>query len=119
MSSSSHTEQNAELEEEKNALSTGLDRIIDLQLLYLIYQGPVSGYDLRRIMQRRFHVSLSYGIIYPHLVRFEKRKLVTGVWGERNDRHSKKKLFTITERGKALLRKYLSELATMYEEIKD
>lgn len=117
MSNTRSSQEQAEAIEE-SAFFSGLDRLIDIQLLYLIHQGSASGYDLRRIMQRRFHVTLSYGTIYPHLKNFERRRLAIGTWGQRTDRRSRKKIFAITDKGKATLQKCLAELATMNEELR-
>jgi DNA-binding PadR family transcriptional regulator len=113
--SQEHTDAIADHKLEDSHLS-GLDRIIDLQLLYLVHKGPVSGYDLRRNMLRRFHVTLSYGTIYPHLRNFERRNLVLGTWSSTAGR-SKKKIYTITQKGKVTLQECLTELATMNEEL--
>jgi DNA-binding PadR family transcriptional regulator len=102
---------------EENPSLQDFDRLIDIQLLYLIDQEAMSGYDLRRIMQRRFHVTLSYGTIYPHLKNFEKKKLAMGTWGHRADKHSKKKVYAMTEKGRSTLRKCLSDLAKMNDEL--
>lgn len=96
---------------------SGLDRVIDIQLLYLVHKGPVSGYDLRRNMQKRFNVRLSYGTIYPHLRNFERRNFVFGNWSNSTKGSSKKKFYTITEQGKATLRECLSAFETMNEEL--
>lgn len=99
----------------KDSQHSGLNRVIDLQLLYLIYKGPMSGYDLRRNMETRFRVKLSYGTIYPHLREFERKTLVLGSWSEAT--RSKKKIYTITQNGEAMLRESLSTLAIMNEEL--
>ena len=96
---------------------SGLDRVIDIQLLYLVHKGPVSGYDLRRNMQKRFNVRLSYGTIYPHLRNFERRNFVFGSWSTKTNGRSKKKFYTITEQGKATLRECFSAFKTMNEEL--
>ena len=114
--SQEHVEAIGDLKLESKQLS-GLDRVIDIQLLYLVHKGPVSGYDLRRNMQKRFNVRLSYGTIYPHLRNFERRNLVLGSWSTKTNGRSKKKFYTITEQGKATLRESLSTLAIMKEEL--
>jgi DNA-binding PadR family transcriptional regulator len=96
---------------------SGLDRIIDIQLLYLVHKGPVSGYDLRRNMQKRFNVRLSYGIIYPHLRNFERRNFVFGNWSTSTNGRSKKKFYTITQNEEATLRGCLSTFAIMKEQL--
>ena len=113
--SQEHTEAAEDHKLEDIQLS-GLDRVIDIQLLYFVLKGPVSGYDIRRNMQKRFHVTLSYGTIYPHLRNFERRNLVLGSWSATTGR-SKKKIYTITQKGKATLRECLSRLAIMNEEL--
>jgi DNA-binding PadR family transcriptional regulator len=96
---------------------SGLDRVIDIQLLYLVHKGPVSGYDLRRNMQKRFKVRLSYGTIYPHLRNFERRNFVLGSWSTKTNGRSRKKIYTITQNGEVMLRESLSTLAIMKEEL--
>jgi DNA-binding PadR family transcriptional regulator len=114
--SQEHAEAIGDHKPESKELS-GLDRVVDIQLLYLIHKGPVSGYDLRRNMQKRFNVRLSYGIIYPHLRNFERSNFVLGSWSSSKNDLSRKKFYTITEKGKATLRECLSALKTMNEEL--
>jgi PadR family transcriptional regulator PadR len=97
--------------------SSYLGRVIDIQLLFLINKRPLSGYDLRRSMKERFHITLSYGTLYPHLLEFEKKNLVVGNWSYAARGGSKRRIYTITEKGRVVLREYLSGFALMYAEL--
>lgn len=93
-----------------------LNRVLDIQLLYLIHKGPVSGYDLRRRMHSVFNVRLSYGTIYPHLRRFEAEGLVAGAWSPRTA-STKKKMYLITEKGSATLRLCLTWFGSLGKDL--
>lgn len=114
-----HTESSAEKksdsEEDDDKLSS-LDRIMDIELLYLIYKGGSSGYKLRRDMQRLFRRKISNGIIYPHLRDYEKRGLIIESWSMTLSGRFNKKNYKITDKGPATLKKYVSELAIIRDE---
>ncbi|GAA2882658.1 hypothetical protein GCM10010517_45800 [Streptosporangium fragile] len=86
-----------------------------LYLLKLLEESPRHGYEVIRLLQDRFLgvYSPSPGTIYPRLARLEEEGLVT------HEVVDGKKVFTISERGRAELNERLDELADLEQEIAD
>ncbi len=84
-----------------------------LYLLKLLEESPRHGYEVIRLLQDRFLgvYSPSPGTIYPRLARLEEEGLVT------HEVIDGKKVFTITDKGRAELNDRLDELAELEEEI--
>ncbi|MEU4642194.1 PadR family transcriptional regulator [Micromonospora sp. NPDC023814] len=84
-----------------------------LYLLRLLDDGPKHGYELIRLLEERFlgHYAPSAGTIYPRLQRMEADGLVThtAVGG--------RKVYEITEAGRAELRQRAGELAALESDI--
>ncbi|HEY2948576.1 MAG TPA: PadR family transcriptional regulator [Micromonosporaceae bacterium] len=84
-----------------------------LYLLKLLSEGPKHGYELIRLLENRFLglYAPSAGTIYPRLQRLEAEGLVTrtAVGG--------RKVYEITDRGRAELRQRRSELGALEAEI--
>ncbi|GAA0841273.1 helix-turn-helix transcriptional regulator [Streptosporangium amethystogenes subsp. fukuiense] len=86
-----------------------------LYLLKLLQESPRHGYEVIRLLQDRFLgvYSPSPGTIYPRLARLEEEGLVT------HEVVNGKKVFTISDRGRAELNDRLDELADLEQEISD
>lgn len=86
-----------------------------LYLLKLLEESPRHGYEVIRLLQDRFLgvYSPSPGTIYPRLARLEEEGLVT------HEVIDGKKVFSITEQGRAELNDRLDELADLEQEISD
>ncbi|MER6831693.1 helix-turn-helix transcriptional regulator [Streptosporangium sp. NPDC000563] len=86
-----------------------------LYLLKLLEESPRHGYEVIRLLQDRFLgvYSPSPGTIYPRLARLEEEGLVT------HEVVDGKKVFTISDRGRAELNGRLDELADLEQEISD
>ncbi|MEU0480459.1 MULTISPECIES: PadR family transcriptional regulator [unclassified Streptosporangium] len=86
-----------------------------LYLLKLLEESPRHGYEVIRLLQDRFLgvYSPSPGTIYPRLARLEEEGLVT------HEVVNGKKVFTISDRGRAELNDRLDELADLEQEISD
>ncbi|TDB70833.1 PadR family transcriptional regulator, partial [Micromonospora sp. KC723] len=84
-----------------------------LYLLKLLDAGPKHGYELIRLLEERFLglYAPSAGTIYPRLQRLEVEGLVThaAVGG--------RKIYEITETGRAELRRRADELAALESDI--
>ncbi|MER7335078.1 MULTISPECIES: PadR family transcriptional regulator [unclassified Micromonospora] len=84
-----------------------------LYLLKLLDDGPKHGYELIRLLEERFlgHYAPSAGTIYPRLQRMEADGLVThtAVGG--------RKVYEITEAGRAELRQRAGELTALESDI--
>ncbi|WP_066943024.1 PadR family transcriptional regulator [Microtetraspora fusca] len=84
-----------------------------LYLLKLLEESPKHGYEVIRLLQDRFLgvYSPSPGTIYPRLARLEEEGLVT------HQVVDGKKVFTLTDKGRAELNSRLDELAELEQEI--
>ncbi len=84
-----------------------------LYLLKLLEEAPRHGYEVIRLLQDRFLgvYSPSPGTIYPRLARLEEEGLVT------HELVKGKKVYTITDKGRAELERRLDELAELEDEI--
>lgn len=84
-----------------------------LYLLKLLEEAPRHGYEVIRLLQDRFLgvYSPSPGTIYPRLARLEEEGLVT------HEVIKGKKVYTITDKGRAELERRLDELAELEDEI--
>jgi len=84
-----------------------------LYLLKLLDEAPRHGYEVIRLLQDRFLgvYSPSPGTIYPRLARLEEEGLVT------RDETDGKKIYRITEKGRAEIRARVADLAELEEEL--
>ena len=84
-----------------------------LYLLKLLEESPRHGYEVIRLLQDRFMgvYSPSPGTIYPRLARLEEEGLVT------HEVVKGKKVYTLTDQGRAELERRMDELAELEEEI--
>jgi DNA-binding PadR family transcriptional regulator len=84
-----------------------------LYLLKLLDEAPRHGYEVIRLLQDRFLgvYSPSPGTIYPRLARLEEEGLVT------HDEVDGKKVYRITDKGRAEINARLDDLAELEEEL--
>ncbi|WP_067491752.1 PadR family transcriptional regulator [Actinomadura hibisca] len=84
-----------------------------LYLLKLLEESPRHGYEVIRLLQDRFLgvYSPSPGTIYPRLARLESEGLVT------HEVVQGKKVYSLTDQGRAELIRRMDELAELEEEI--
>src|SRR6202035_1662975 len=84
-----------------------------LYLLKLLDEAPRHGYEVIRLLQDRFLgvYSPSPGTIYPRLARLEEEGLVT------HEVVKGKKVYTVTDKGRAEVLRRMDELAELEEEI--
>ncbi|MFI5832586.1 PadR family transcriptional regulator [Micromonospora sp. NPDC051300] len=84
-----------------------------LYLLKLLDDGPKHGYELIRLLEERFLglYAPSAGTIYPRLQRLEVEQLVT------HTAAGGRKVYEITEAGRAELRQRADELSTLEADI--
>lgn len=84
-----------------------------LYLLKLLEESPRHGYEVIRLLQDRFMgvYSPSPGTIYPRLARLESEGLVT------HEVVKGKKIYSLTDKGRAELERRMDELADLEEEI--
>jgi DNA-binding PadR family transcriptional regulator len=86
-----------------------------LYLLKLLEESPRHGYEVIRLLQDRFLgvYSPSPGTIYPRLARLEEEGLVT------HEVVAGKKVFSITDKGRAELDARMAELTELEQEISE
>jgi DNA-binding PadR family transcriptional regulator len=84
-----------------------------LYLLKLLDESPRHGYEIIRLLQDRFLgvYAPSPGTIYPRLARLEEEGLVT------HDEADGRKVYRITDKGRAELHARLDDLSDLEEEI--
>jgi DNA-binding PadR family transcriptional regulator len=84
-----------------------------LYLLKLLEESPRHGYEVIRLLQDRFLgiYSPSPGTIYPRLARLEEEGLVT------HEVVKGKKVYSVTDKGRAELERRMDELAELEDEI--
>jgi DNA-binding PadR family transcriptional regulator len=84
-----------------------------LYLLKLLEESPRHGYEVIRLLQDRFLgvYSPSPGTIYPRLARLEEEGLVT------HEVVKGKKVYSLTDNGRAELERRMDELADLEDEI--
>ena len=84
-----------------------------LYLLKLLEEGPKHGYELIRLLENRFHglYAPSAGTIYPRLARMEGDGLIT------HTAAGGRKVYDITDAGRAELAQRSGELAELEAEI--
>jgi DNA-binding PadR family transcriptional regulator len=80
-------------------------------LLGLLARKPLSGYDLAQQMKKRVGLMWSAlpSQIYPELARLEAQGLVTHQLVEQHDYRPDKKVYDITEAGRAALRAWVTD----------
>jgi len=59
-------------------------------------ERPMSGYDVMKLVYRRFRILLGSGSVYSLLYRMEREGLVAGTWTER------RRLYRLTDKGNAV-----------------
>lgn len=86
-----------------------------LVVLGLIAEEPRHGYDIIKALETKFQgaYSPSPGAIYPMLQMLEEADLV------RSDAEGNKRLYSITEEGKAFLAEHAEELARINAQINE
>ena len=86
-----------------------------LYLLKLLEEGPKHGYELIRLLENRFYglYAPSAGTIYPRLARMEADRLIT------HTATGGRKIYDITDAGRAELAARSDELAKLEGEIHD
>ncbi len=87
-------------------------RILDMQVLCLLQMQQMSGYELRKNIERTFGYEISFGTLYPHLRTLENSRLIAGKWMPRKPR---KRMYGLTERGKEVLRTNAHNLSRLIQ----
>lgn len=95
-----------------------LDSIVKDNLLLIVLKSisnnGLSGNDIINIISKKFLTRLSPGTMYPLLYSLQKEELV-----EMKPEGKKRKIYKLTEKGKYLLNKELSNLFTLQEYLRE
>jgi DNA-binding PadR family transcriptional regulator len=61
----------------------------------------MSGYEMKKMMNGFFGITISYGTLYPHLRFLEKSRHIEGSWESRRWKtEQKKRVYRLTDSGK-------------------
>ena len=71
---------------------------MDLYILEVLKEKPMSGYDFLSLIHKKFDILLSSGTVYSLLYSMERKGLIKGIPNER------KRIYTLTEKGKQSLK---------------
>jgi len=69
---------------------------LDILILLILRERPMSGYEIITLILERFGVFLSAGSVYSMLHVMEREKLIRGYWDGR------RRVYILTEKGEAL-----------------
>jgi len=79
-----------------------VENFLDLVILMELRKHPLSDYDVISFVHNKFRVLLSSGTVYSHLYALEGDGLIKGDWAQ------KKRVYTLTERGKETVMAFLN-----------
>jgi DNA-binding PadR family transcriptional regulator len=88
--------------------------LLDIQLLRMVQAQPTWGYRIKKQVEAEFNVKLRHGALYPALNALEAR----GFLESKKQRESgrARKVYAITEDGKAYLQAYYSVLRAQVQD---
>jgi DNA-binding PadR family transcriptional regulator len=86
-------------------------------MLFLLSERPRTGYNLRRELNERYGLNLSYGTLYPMLGKFRREMLIVNLWESENQHIKAKKLYKVTDAGLEILKQTLSDLEDMAKQM--
>lgn len=75
--------------------------LLELIILQLLENKPMYGFEMMKKIRKSFGISLRPSAIYPLLSAFEKKNYIKSEWLIKMKRP--RKMFTLTENGKAML----------------
>ena len=87
--------------------------LLDIQLLRIIQAQPTWGYKIKKQVEADFNVKLRHGALYPALNHLEQKGFLESKKQKKDGRA--RKVYTITENGKAYLQTYYSVLQDQLE----
>ncbi len=89
-----------------------------LLILRILTEGPLHGYAIMRKLEERSngYFKITAALLYPTLHQMEQEKLVEAIW-ENATGQRRKKIYSITPRGKEHLNKGNSEWKRFFEQL--
>ncbi len=97
-----------------NLLDSIVKNNLSLIVLKSISNKDLSGYDIIKTIDKNFLTRLSPGTIYPLLYSLQKEEIL-----EMKSEGKKRKLYKLTEKGRYLLNKELSNFWTLQEYLRE
>ena len=82
--------------------------LLDIQLLRIVQVQPTWGYKIKKQVEVDFNIKLRHGALYPALNSLEQKGFLESKKQKKDGRV--RKVYTITENGKAYLQTYYSIL---------
>jgi len=82
--------------------------LLDIQLLRIIQVQPTWGYHIKKQVEADFSIKLRHGALYPALNALERKGFLESTTQQKGRRV--RKVYAITENGKAYLQVYCSIL---------
>lgn len=89
---------------EKEILQRLTKDLLDIQVLRIINAEPAWGYKIKKQIETTSDLKIRHSILYPTLNKLEKQGLITSQKSQKGRRI--RKVYTITEKGKAYLKAY-------------
>jgi len=78
--------------------------LLDMQLLRIVQAQPTWGYKIKKQVETDFNIKLRHGALYPALNTLEQRGFLESKKQQKDGRS--RKVYAITESGKAYLQTY-------------
>ena len=72
---------------------------VDLQILSLLHSQRLTGYSIRKNLNSRFGILISFGTLYPRLKFLEKIQVLRSVVANRSSATSSVVTYELTEKG--------------------
>jgi PadR family transcriptional regulator PadR len=88
--------------------------LLDIQLLRIVQAQPTWGYKIKKQVETEFDIKLRHGALYPALKALEARGFLESKKQQKNGRA--RKVYAVTENGKAYLQTYYSILRAQVED---
>jgi DNA-binding PadR family transcriptional regulator len=82
--------------------------LLDIQLLRMVHAKPTWGYHIKKQVETDFGIKIRHGALYPTLNSLEQKGLLESKMQQVGKRA--RKVYAITENGKAYLQVYYSIL---------
>ena len=80
--------------------------LLDIQLLRIVQAQPTWGYQIKKQVETDFNIKLRHGALYPALNSLEQKGFLESK--EQRQGRRVRKVYVITENGKAYLQTYYS-----------
>ncbi|MEM2911534.1 MAG: PadR family transcriptional regulator [Candidatus Bathyarchaeia archaeon] len=87
--------------------------LLDIQILRLVNTEPMWGYKIKKQIEATTSIKLRHGALYPLLNKLEREGFLTSQKQKQGKR--KRKVYTITEKGKKYIEAYQNTLKEQYK----